>query len=378
MKKTKTLFLIILLALIMLLTGCGDQTENKAVVNHSNNVTKSAVTVAPNKAATTVTGKLVVSFIDVGQGDSELLQLPDGQNMLIDAGTNETGSAVVSYLNSKGIKKIDYLIATHPHEDHIGGMDNVIKGFDIGSIYMPKVTTTTKSFEDVLNAIKLKSLKIIPGKAGLTIFDQNGLKISFVAPCGSNYEDLNNWSIVTKVQFGNTSFLLTGDAQELSESEMLKSGVNLKADVLKVGHHGSYSSTSPAFLKAVAPKYAVISVGKGNDYGHPHQVTLDKLAAAGVTVYRTDQNGTVVITSDGKDLTIKALGSSIQPRAPNAAVTSATTPPANTIGYIGNKNSKKFHLPSCSSLPAVQNRVYFKTRDEAIKAGFVPCKVCNP
>lgn len=159
---------------------------------------------------------------------------------------------------------------------------------------------------------------------------------------------------------------------------MLKSGVNLKADVFKVGHHGSYSSTSPAFLKAVAPKYAVISVGKGNDYGHPHQVTLDKLAAAGVTVYRTDQNGTVVITSDGKNLSVKALKSSIQPRAPNTVVTPATTPPTGSSGYIGNKNSKKFHIPTCSSLPAAQNRVYFKTRDEAIKAGFVPCKLCNP
>jgi beta-lactamase superfamily II metal-dependent hydrolase len=226
--------------------------------------------------------------------------------MLIDAGISEAGPAVVSYIKSLGIKKIDYLIATHPHADHIGGMELVVKSFPIGKIYMTRGTTTTETFKDLLQTIKASGMTINTAKAGVTVIDQNGLKISFLAPCGNSYEELNNWSAVTKVQFGNTSFLLTGDAQELSENEMLKSGVNLQADVLKVGHHGSYSSTSPAFLKAVDPKYAVISVRQGNDYGHPHQVTLDKLSAAGVTVYRTDQNGTVVITSDGKNLSVKA------------------------------------------------------------------------
>lgn len=365
--KISTTFLVVLLVLIMFLAGCGNQTKNNANVNNK----------VP-KAAVTVPGNLVVSFIDVGQGDSELLQLPNGQNMLIDAGTNEAGHNVVSYLNSRDIKKIDYLVATHPHEDHIGGMDSVIKSFNIGNIYMPKVTTTTKSFDDVLNSIEAKGLKITTGKAGTTIIDQNGLKISFLAPCGTGYEDLNNWSIVTKVQFGNTSFLFEGDAQIESENQMISSGANLKADVLKVGHHGSRSSTSPAFLQAVAPSYAVISVGKGNDYGHPHQITLNKLSAAAISVLRTDQHGTVVITSDGKKLTVKTLGSSVQPRAPDTVVTPAATPSTRSTGYIGNKNSHRFHRPTCSSLPTEQNRIYFKTRAEAINAGYTPCKICNP
>lgn len=305
-KKTKTSFLLILLALFTFLAGCGSAAKNEATVHNRTDVAMEEEKTGPNKAATTVNGKLVVSFINVGQGDCELLQLPTGQNMLIDAGISEAGPAVVSYIKSLGIKKIDYLIATHPHADHIGGMELVVKSFPIGKIYMTRGTTTTETFKDLLQTIKASGMTINTAKAGVTVIDQNGLKISFLAPCGNSYEELNNWSAVTKVQFGNTSFLLTGDAQELSENEMLKSGVNLQADVLKVGHHGSYNSTSPAFLKAVDPKYAVISVRKGNDYGHPHQVTLDKLSAAGVTVYRTDQNGTVVITSDGKNLSVKA------------------------------------------------------------------------
>jgi beta-lactamase superfamily II metal-dependent hydrolase len=261
-------------------------------------------------------------------------------------------------------------------------MENVIRAFNIGQVYMPRATTTTKTFEDVLLAVKDKGLKISTAKAGVTILDQGSLKVNFVAPCGSNYEDLNNWSAVTRIQYGSTAFLLTGDAEAQSEEEMLASGVDLKADVLKVGHHGSSSSTTQAFLKAVAPKYAVISVGTGNDYGHPHQETLAKLANAGVQVYRTDLDGTVVFTSDGINITVEKLGSTIKPRAPDTGSAvepvAPVTPTGGEGGYIGNKNSKKFHLPSCSTLPAEYNRVYFKTRDEAVNAGYNPCKRCNP
>jgi len=321
-------------------------------------------------------------FLDVGQADCILAQLPNGQIMLIDAGNNDDVSTIITYLKKQNVKKINYLVATHPHEDHIGSMDSVIRSFQIGKVYMPKATTTTKTFKDLLLAIKAKNLKINTAKAGTVILNQGNLKINFVAPCGSNYDDLNNWSAVTRIQYGNNSFLLTGDAEALSEQEILSSGANLKANVLKVGHHGSSSSTSPAFLKAVAPKYAVISVGTGNKYGHPHKVTLTKLTNAKVQVYRTDQDGTIIATSDGKNITIKKLGSTIKPRAPNPgniiAPVIPVAPAPGSKGYIGNKNSKKFHLPSCSTLPAEQNRVYFKTREEAIKAGYVPCKRCNP
>lgn len=246
-------------------------------------------------------GQLTVHFLDVGQGDSILIQFPNTV-MLVDAGPDENGAPVISYLKQQGVKKIDYLVATHPHADHIGGMAAVIKEFDITKVYMPKVTHTTKTFEDMLLSIKRKGLKITPARAGLDILDQDGLQATFIAPCGSDYDSLNNYSAIVKIQYGSTSFLLTGDAEGISEKEMLDNGVDLRADVLKVGHHGSSSSTTPAFLKSVTPEYAVILVGAENKYGHPHQETLEHLADAGVIVYRTDQEGTIVFASDGKQV----------------------------------------------------------------------------
>ncbi|MDD2556326.1 MAG: MBL fold metallo-hydrolase [Syntrophaceticus sp.] len=246
--------------------------------------------------------QLTVHFLDVGQGDSILIQFPNDSAMLVDAGPDENGAPVISYLKKQGVKKIDYLVATHPHADHIGGMAAVIKEFDINKVYMPKVTHATKTFEDMLLAIKGKGLKITPARAGLDILDQDGLQATFTAPCGSYYDSLNNYSAVVKIQYGNTSFLLTGDAEDISEQEMLADGMDLQADVLKVGHHGSSSSTTPALLRSVAPEYAVILLGAGNDYGHPHQETLEHLADAGVNIYRTDQEGTIVFASDGKQV----------------------------------------------------------------------------
>jgi competence protein ComEC len=241
---------------------------------------------------------LTVTFLDV-----TLVQ--DGvKTLLIDAGTNDRATSLVSRLKKRGVHQIDVLIGTHPHEDHIGGMDTIIKNFNIGAIYLPDVTSTTQSFEDVLTAISVKGLKIsIPTPSETLPLSQS--TITFLAPDSSAYNEINNYSIVNRVQFGKTSFLFTGDAQNLSEQEMLTLGFNLKSDVLKVGHHGSFSSTSPAFLAAVSPRYGAIFVGKDNDYGHPHQETLQKLSASGVRVYRTDLNGNIVFRSDGSSLTVE-------------------------------------------------------------------------
>lgn len=245
---------------------------------------------------------LKVHFLDVGQGDSILVQFPNGKNMLVDAGKSDSASTITNYLKNNGVIKIDYLIGTHPHEDHIGSLDAVIKDFEIGKVWMPKATTNTKTFRDVLTAVKNKGLGINTAKAGVSMLEDGNLSVNMLAPLGTTYEDLNNYSAVIKVKYGDIAFLLTGDAEELSEKEILASGAELKSQVLKVGHHGSNSSTSPEFLKSVNPKYAVISVGAGNDYHHPHQVTLNKLQKAGVTVLRTDERGTIVFTTDGKEI----------------------------------------------------------------------------
>jgi beta-lactamase superfamily II metal-dependent hydrolase len=246
--------------------------------------------------------KLEVYYLDVGQGDSEILRV-DNSTMLIDAGINASTNTLISDIKKLGINKFDVVIGTHPHEDHIGGMDAVVNQFSIGKLYMPRVSANTKTFEDVLKAIQSKGLSITTPAPGDT-FTMGSDTCTILAPNSLSYTDLNNYSIVIRVVHGKNSFLFTGDAQSESEKEMLTKGYTLKSEVLKVGHHGSSSSTSPGFLKAVSPKYAVIEVGKDNDYGYPHQVTLDKLNSAGIKIYRTDLNGTVSISSDGSNITV--------------------------------------------------------------------------
>lgn len=241
---------------------------------------------------------LSVHYIDVGQADCELIQLPNGENMLIDAGNNGDGDDVVAYLQSLGVTKIDYLIGTHPHEDHIGGLDDVIENMDIGKIYMPDKTANTKTFESVLDAIEAKSLTINTAKAGVNIYNDGEMTIDIAAPVGTSYSSLNDYSAVILLKYRDASFIFMGDAESLSESEIT---YDVSADVLKVGHHGSSTSSSQSFLNRVNPKYAVISCGEGNSYGHPNQETLDKLNAMGVAIYRTDLNGTIICRTDGNN-----------------------------------------------------------------------------
>lgn len=245
---------------------------------------------------------LRVHFIDVGQGDSILIQTPKGQNMLIDAGSNSKGELVKEYLEEQGVSKIDVLVGTHPHEDHIGGLDVVIDNFDIGSIYMPRVAHTTKTYEDVLLAVKRKGLKIKGAAAGMNI-PLEGLEAKILAPeAGLESDNLNDYSIVIRLVYQNTSFLFQGDAERRSEEVILDKGDSIKADVIKIGHHGSSTSSTPEYIKAVDPSVAVIMLGKDNKYGHPHFETMELLEELGIVVYRTDEDGTVVMVSNGEQL----------------------------------------------------------------------------
>ena len=244
---------------------------------------------------------LLIDFIDVGQADSILIRNQD-EVMLIDAGTNEAGETVVNYLEKLGITKINYLIGTHPHEDHIGGLDQVINNFDIEQIYMPKIETTTKTFEDVLEAIENKNLTVIAPNKGDKI--ELGQAVGkFMTEPILDKDNLNLSSLVLRLEFGNTSYLFMGDAEEENEKT-----INWpKTDVLKVGHHGSNTSSGESFLEQVHPQYAIIMVGKDNSYGLPKQEIIDKLNNIGSEIYRTDEDGTIQIISDGNNIEIKII-----------------------------------------------------------------------
>ncbi len=245
--------------------------------------------------------ELAVAFLDVGQGDA-LLARCGGQTLLVDAGDNDTAQALVDELKTMGVTRIDLLVGTHPHADHIGGLDLVIETFDIGAVWMPDVTSNTRSFEDVLDALDAKGHSVTVPAPGTTAALGPAL-VRALGPVKDYGDDLNDWSMVVKLTFGQTSYLLTGDAERIAEQDILDSGADLRATVLKVGHHGSRTSTSKAFLQAVSPRYAVISCGAGNSYGHPHKETLETLQKQGVTVYRTDLSGTITSVSDGVNIT---------------------------------------------------------------------------
>ena len=248
--------------------------------------------------------KLIIHYIDVGQGDSILIQI-HGKNMLIDAGTTESTKGLINYLKKQKISKLDYIIETHPHEDHIGAMSKIIDTFKIDKFYAPKITANTKAFDNMVASLQKKSLKIRIAKAGLNLDLGNDIKCEILAPNSDAYTDINNYSAVIKLVFGNTTFIFEGDAEKLSEDEMINKGYDLACDVLKVGHHGSRTATSEEFLSQTHPKIAIISCGLNNDYGHPHKPTLSKLNAINSKIYRTDKDGTILLESDGTKISKK-------------------------------------------------------------------------
>ena len=315
---------------------------------------------------------LRVDFLNVGQADCALLST-NGHYMVIDGGNNGDADTILSYLEGQGVEKLDAVVGTHPHEDHIGSLDAIINHFDVDAVYMPKIMHTSKTFEDVLDAVANKGLKIKSPSPGDTI-DFNGLEIEVLGP-QREYKDFNNNSNVLKVNAGETAFLFTGDAEETAEKDILQADYDLQADVLKVGHHGSSTSSSQAFLQAVKPKYAVISVGVGNSYHHPEEEALQRLQSIGAEIYRTDLQGNIVCTTDGKNIAFNCNSVSGAEVYADAAKNNT---PAEEVVYIANKKSKKFHLESCASLPDEENRIYLEDREEAISLGYTPCGTCKP
>lgn len=296
-------------AVLLSLSACGTPADTQQVsAPQEPSVQTSQPVAAPveePQKSNTYSDKLEIDFIDVGQADSILIT-NKGEAMLVDAGTNEAGTTVLAELENKGVSTLKYAVGTHPHEDHIGGLDDVINTLDVQNVLLPTVTNTTKTYASVLDAIEAKKVPTETPKAGnvYKIGDATATVLSCL-----DTDDLNNSSIVLKVQYGNTSVLLQGDAEAEAEQAILDSGANIDCDIIKLGHHGSNTSTSQAYLDAADPScIAIISCGKDNSYGHPHQETLDKLSAAKLDVFRTDELGTIEVTSDGTNYTVSASG----------------------------------------------------------------------
>ncbi len=364
-------------------------------------------------------GQMQVHFIDVGQGDATLIAC-DGHYMLIDAGNNDKGTTVQSYLMSQGVEKLDYVIGTHPDADHIGGLDVVIYKFDCDTIIMPDVANDTRTYDDVVQAMKSKGYQTTYPVVGET-YTLGGATFTIVAPNADYGNDMNDWSVGVLVQNGNNRFLFTGDAEEKAEEDILNNGIDISADVYAAAHHGSKTATSQAFLDKVSPTYVVISAGEGNKYGHPHAEVLNRLRAAGISVFRTDEQGTIVATSDGNDITWNCspseswkagepTGSS--DTSQNAASSGTGTSNNNSSSSVadnssgdstassgssdagiaadtsGSSNSdsssvmvhitdtgSKYHSAGCSYLKKSDHEV---TLSEAKSMGLTPCSRCNP
>ena len=302
---------------------------------------------------------LQVHFINVGQGDAIYIKAPNGEDILIDGGRN--GNTVVNYLKKQKVDDIEIMIATHPDADHIGGLDEVLKSYKVESVYAPKVSHTTKAYKDFLTAVKNnknKKLKIKTATKGVKL-SIKGVTAKFVGPVKSySKSDLNNWSAVLHVNYGKKSFLFTGDAETKAENDMIKSKQTLKADVLKVGHHGAKTSTSKSFLNAVKPVHAVISVGK-NNYGHPTKDVLNRLKNAKVNVYRTDKQGTIVAKTNGKTITFNKKQATSATNKTTYKLTASlnnTKPKQNSTIYLtvkglpnGTKYKAVFHYKSTTT-----------------------------
>lgn len=379
MKKILSLFLIFVI--VFSFSACGTITQTDVMTNPATDATYATVMPKINESAMIPEDStFAVHFIDVGQGDAAVV-LCDGKSMLIDGGRPKASDVIYTYLKNQGINCLDYIICSHPDDDHIGGLSAPLSTITVNNVYAPDVEADIKSYQSFKQKTEEQGLIIKHPVCGGS-FQFGTSNVNFLGPVTESQNDKNNSSIVMKITYGETSFLFTGDAEREEEQQILDKGYDLSATVLKVGHHGSRNSTTYPFLREIMPEYAVISVGKDNTYGHPTEDVLSRLLDAGAKVYRTDMQGDIIAVSDGRTVTI------IPTKNADADTFSAqrdiinSTPKAmgNTAaaGYIGNSKTKKFHLPSCHTLPAEQNKIYFDTRDSAIQEGYTPCGNCHP
>lgn len=379
-------YLSILLILCMCLTACTatNQATSTSEKSQSDTTSGEAVQSGQEEKAPDTSkpeGTLEVHYIDVGQGDATLIKC-GSHAMLIDGGNNNKGTTVQLYLKKQGVESLDYVIGTHPDADHIGGLDVIVYKYNCDTVIMPDYEKDTKTYQELVDVIHDKNMKITYPVVG----EQYALgeaKFTIIAPNSNSYGgNANDYSVAILLEYGKNRFLFTGDAEEASETEMLSNGIELSADVYKVAHHGSRSASTQEFLNAVRPKYAVISCGEGNSYGHPHAEVLNRLRSMGVEVFRTDEQGSIIASSDGENITWNCSATDSwqsgeqteSDRENSDNVTEQTT-------YVLNTNTKKFHRETCGSVSQIKEENFQKvqmSREELEQSGYSPCKNCNP
>lgn len=311
---------------------------------------------------------LEVHFLDVGQADSTLVLCGDDA-LLIDGGNRADSSFIYSYLSNMEVDRLDYIIATHPHEDHIGGIMGALSYSDADVLYSCTDNDENSYFESLQKRLKERNIPLKVPEIGDS-FNVGEAKVTFIGPVEYT-NDANDNSLCVKIEYGDISFLFTGDAGYGAEKRLIQSGTDLESTVLQVGHHGSSTASCYEFLREVGMKYAVISSDSNSMYGHPHESTLSRLKDAGADIYRTDKQGTIVFKTNGSALTVTTEKNVI-------AETSEGSINYADCMYIGNINSEKYHRRDCRSLPDEKNRVYFMTLEDVIKSGYSPCGTCKP
>lgn len=359
-------------------TGCGQTPESPGSLPVSGVVSETTAQSGQGTAGVSESGSFTIHFIDVGQADSALVTC-DGHSMLIDGGNADDSNLVYSVLQRETDGHLDYVVGTHAHEDHIGGLSGAFEADTADVTFCPVTEYDSKAFRNFKTRADERGGGITIPAVGDT-FTLGEASVTVVA-VNSVPEDTNNTSIVIRIVYGDTSFLFTGDAGQETEEKILETGQDIESTVLKVGHHGSSTSTSQAFLDAVSPTYAVISCGKDNSYGHPHSETLAKLASAGVEVLRTDELGDIYCTSDGTEVTFSYGEYHKDSDTSAAEIEEPQQPDTISETYILNTNSRKFHRPDCSSASQISDanrEEYTGTREELIEQGYTPCGYCKP
>lgn len=391
---TRALILILVgLFFCCMFSGCSSiHTTDLPLTEISPNVTQDAdnhgTVVSPSheiSAEIPEDSSFEIHFIDVGQADSALI-LCDGNAMLIDGGNVADSSLIYTYLKNHGIDRLDYIVCTHAHEDHVGGLAGALNYATVDVAYCPANSYDSAAFNSFKKYLKNQGVSISVPSAGDT-FTLGSASVTVLGPINPSDEP-NNTSIILRIVYGSTSFLFTGDAEREEEQDILDAGYSLSSTVLKVGHHGSENSTTYPFLLEVMPEYAVISVGSDNSYGHPTEATLSRLRDAGVTVCRTDMQGNIICTSDGKTVSFaverNADADTLGSVGLNSTQTTdpmATSDSAIKTDYIINTNTNKFHFPWCSSVNQMneENKEFYTgSRDDLIAQRYSPCGRCNP